>query len=80
MYVHFILYINYVYIYIYLLYYILYTLYIKWFFSLNMRQFSVVTWKIAVDIGSAIAKEGLCRERERETRAVCVCVCVCVCV
>ena len=41
-----------------------------------MRQISVGTWKIAVDIGSAIAKEGLWRERE--TKAVCVCVCVCV--
>jgi hypothetical protein len=41
-----------------------------------MRQISAGTCKIAVDIGSAIAKEGLWRERKRKTKAVCVCVCV----
>ena len=45
-----------------------------------MRQFSVVTWKMAVDIGSAIAKEGLCRERERLELSLSLSLSLCVCV
>lgn len=63
-------------VYIYLLYvFTIYLVYKVIFFPLNMRQISAGTWKIAVDIGSAIAKEGLWRERKRKTKAVCVCVC-----
>ena len=70
------LYIHYVYIYIYIYLLYVFTIYLVYkviFFSLSMRQISVGTWKIAVDIGSAIAKEGLWRERLK----LCVCVCVC---
>lgn len=69
-------YMHFIYIYMYVYIYIYYISHIKWLFSLNMRQVSVGTWKIAVDVGSAIVNEELWRERLK----LCVCVCMCAAV